>query len=448
MTEVWFRNPHAYVKELAEVGGQALVAWDRGMLIKKRIDAVKHAQVYFGVHSDFRLLAVGTQGTAELDKDHDFSNPKAVYPTWEYGEDFRILEEMVSSPISEDPEVVAADVPPDERPRPGQEHRVVVTGLPNAQLSANRPFYRHLMELQEEHPECIIHLHGMYSYRVMFGMGFGAADVEPRTSAANGKVYLPNGKEVAYARTIGQLQWVNLLNMSVTDLKVPRERCIFNIKSARWAGEHFNEDIKFKSRGAVDVDPDSPNTVIPTTAASRTRQNLAVVDGDKIACDTCSLSDSCKFYRDGAVCSLPGAETNALAKAFQSRNSSKIIDGLGTILAAQTDRLQRGMESEEEFGELDAEVTKMMNSIFKNGVTLAKLIDPSLTKPMVQINNGHAGAVAGSNPKEMMAKVVQALQAQGHELQDITQEMVLKYILENSSGPAPETPAIVQGQVS
>ena len=78
-----------------------------------------------------------------------------------------------------------------------------------------------------------------------------AADVEPRTSAANGKVILPNGKELAYARTVNQLQWVNLMGMSVTDLKNPAPRCIFNIKSAKWAGEHFTESVNFKTRGTV-----------------------------------------------------------------------------------------------------------------------------------------------------------------------------------------------------
>ena len=121
-----------------------------GMLVKKRIDPVMHAKVYFGEHSGFRILAVGEQGTAELDKDHNLDKPLAVYPTWEYGENFNILEEMVSSPIGMDPDACMADVPLDERPVVGQPHRVVITNLPNAHLSGNRPFYRHLKELQEE----------------------------------------------------------------------------------------------------------------------------------------------------------------------------------------------------------------------------------------------------------------------------------------------------------
>jgi len=435
MTEVWFRNPHNYVRQLAEVGGPFRVVWDRGMLVKKRIDPVQHAKLYFGEDADVEILCIGTQGTAHLDLEHNIAKPKAVYPTWEYGENFNVLEEMVSSPIGLDADACSAAVPLDERPVVGQPHRVVVTNLPNAQLGANRPFYRNLRELQEEYSDCILLLHGSYSYRVMFGMGFGAADVDPRTDAANGKVNLPNGKTLAYARTVGQLQWVNLLGMSVTDLKVPSERCIFNIKSARWAGENFTKNLKIKTRGSTTVDPDAPMTVVPVTSATRSDFRVEVQEGDMINCDSCSLSNTCKLYREGAVCSVQGTESNALAKMFQSRDSSKIIDGLGTVLAAQTDRLQRGMESEEEFGELDPEVTKMMNSIFGNGIKLAKLVDPTLSKPLVTINNGKVSAVAGSSPKELGAAVLAELERQGIPRDQVTPAMFERMLLEMTGGP-------------
>lgn len=440
MTEVWFRNPHNYVKELAEVGGPYNVVWDRGMLVKKNIEPVIHAKLYFGVNAEFNILCVGPQGSAHLDKDHGLDNPLAVYPTWEYGENFNILEEMVSSPIGLDTDACSADVPRDERPVLGQPHTVVVTNLPNAQLSANRPFYRHLRELQEEYPNCKILLHGSYSFRIMFGMGFGAADVDPRTDAANGKVTLPNGKNLAFARTTGHMQWVNHMGMKITDLKVPQQRCIFNIKAAKWAGEHFGSDINFKSRGSVEnVDTTSPVTNLPTTQRFTSTSQIEKQEGDMVSCDSCSLSDTCKQYREGAVCSVQGSETSALSKMFQSRDSDRIIDGLGAILAAQTNRLERGMESEEEFGELDPEVTKMMNSLFANGVKLAKLVNPNLTKPLVQINNGAAGAVANANPKEITAAVVRALEDSGVRREDITPDLFQAMLIKMTGGaPAPQ----------
>ena len=446
MTEVWFRNPHNYIRELAEVGEPYRVVWDRGMLIKKHIDPIAHAKLYFGEQTDFDILCIGQQGTAHLDKDHDLSNPKAVYPTWEYGENFNILEEMVSSEIGMDVEACTADLPADQRPVYGQPHRVVITNLPDARVAANRALYRHLAELQEEYSNCNIMLHGSYSYRVMFGMGFGSADVEPRDHAANGRVMLPNGKAMAYARTVGQLQWINLLNTSVVDLKLPRNRCIFNIRSAIWAGEHFTEDVLFKSRGKVEVDPDSPTHEIATTKKWNTKEILERTEGDMINCDTCTLAEGCKLYREGAVCSVKGSETSALAQLFQSRDSGRIIDGLGTILAAQTKRLEMGMESEEDLEVLNPEVTKIMNQLFTNGVKLAKLIDPTLTKPLVQINNGKAAAVAGADPKALVAEVVRALEAQGIPRENITDEMFQAMMMKMVSDGEP-APKAIQGQV-
>lgn len=421
MTEVWFRNPHNYIRELVEAEAPFRVAWDRGTLVKRRIDPIAHAEVYFGKDTDFDVLAIGPQGTAHLDANHTLAKPKAVYPTWEFGENFNILEEMVSSPIGMDPDACMADVPLDERPVVGQDHRVVVTNLPNAQVASSRSFYRHLAELQEEYPECTLHLHGSYSYRVMFGMGFGAADVEPRTDAASGRVVLPNGKTLAYARTVGHIQWINLLGTSVTDLKNPKPRCIFNIKSALWASENWGKEINFASRGSVDVDPDDPNPPTPTTKSHMSKFQVGE-DGDKITCDTCSLQDSCKHYRDGAVCSLPSSETSALAKAFNSRDSGKIIDGLGAVLAAQANRVERGMEAEDDLETLDPEVSKNLNSLFANGVKLAKLVDPTLSKPLVQINNGKAVQGAALDMKEVTAEIVRRLEAKGIKREDMTDQ--------------------------
>lgn len=445
MTEVWFRNPHNYIRELAEVGEPFNIVWDRGMLIKKHIDPIQHAKLYLGENTDFNILCIGQQGTAHLDKDHSLSDPIAVYPTWEYGENFNILEEMVSSPIGLDTSACTADVPADQRPKYGQDHRVVITNLPDARTSANRPFYRNLMELQEEYSNCNIMLHGSYSYRIMFGMGFGSADVEPRDSAANGRVCLPNGKVVAYARTVGQLQWINLLNTSVVDLKQPRNRCIFNIRSARWAGDHFTEDVLFKSQGKVEVDPDSPHAEIATTNRWNTKSILERTEGDMINCDSCSLSDGCKLYREGAVCSVKGSETSPLAELFQSRDSGRIIDGLGTILAAQTKRLEMGMETEEDMEVLDPEVTKIMNQLFTNGVKLAKLVNPNLTKPLVQINNGKAAAVSGADPQAMAQEVIRALEAQGIPRENITTEMFQAMMMKMVSDGV--EPAAIQATV-
>lgn len=448
-TECWFRNPHNFIKELVETGESMNVAWDRGILVKKHIDPLKHAQLYFGESADFRVLCIGRQGTAEIDKDHSLENPAAVYPTWEYGENIDILEEMMSSNIGYDINACTADVPVDQRPVPNQEHRVVVTNLPNIQMNANRAFYRQLKVMQEDNPDCILHIHGTYSFRVAFGMGFGAADIEPRGDAANGRVILPNGKIQPFARLINQQQWCNLIGFSVPELKDPRNRCMFNIRSAVWAAEHWDDNLKFQSQGEAEVDTSSPNTVVPTTAKVNTALALAPKDGDKIVCDKCSLADSCKYFRVGSVCTIPGSESAPLVRMFKSRDSSQIIDALGTLQAAGVKRLQRGMEEEEEFGELDPEVTKMMAQLFNQGLKLAKVVDPTLNKPGVQINMpGSGGGTSGNglSSKQIMAEVVRTIEQGGVKREDITADMVenvLRQMGFQDDGPH----NTVQGQV-
>lgn len=424
MSEAWLRNPFNYAREVAEVGHLNL-AWDRGLLVKKTIDPVKHAKLFFGEHGDWRLLLVGEQGTAELDSEHDFEHPKAVYPTWKYGESFELLEEMIQFPLGEDREACEADVPPDERPVYGQDHRVLLTELPPGQLASSKAFLRRVAELQEDYPDCKLHLHGTYSWRIAFGLGFASADVDPRIDASKGKVVLPTGKIIAWERAIGSLQWVNLLGTSVTDLKVARNRCMFNIRSAVWASKHFQENVRFKSRGNEPVDHSAPMAITPVGRSIHSG-NGKLQPGDKIICNSCSLAQGCKYYREGAVCSVPGTDSSALAKAFQSRDSDRIIDGLGSLMAVGVTRTERALVNEEEYDEIDPEVTKMLGQLFAQGEKLAKLVNPALRGgTRVQVNVGANGAaITNGTPNQLMASIVASFESRGIDRRDITPQMI------------------------
>lgn len=433
MTEVWFRNPYNYVRELVECN-TTLFTWDRGLLVKRQIDPMKFVQLYYGKHAPFRALLIGEQGSAEIGPGRGVDNPVAVYPTWKCTEDLELLEEMMAHPVGEDPDCYTADVPIDEKPVQGQEHRVVVTELPDSRTGAGRAVFKKLKELQEDYPECILHIHGSYSFRIMFGMGYGSADVDPRFIAAKGRVILPAGKEMIAERTIGCPQWVTLLGFNVVDLKVPRNRTMYNIKSAQWAGEHFMENIKFKSTGTSKVDPTSKDYTPATTVLYRSNPTLKMTTGDKQLCNTCSLQLSCKYFRQGSVCSVPGSEPAGLARMFKTRDSQVIIDGLGQLLASQAHRLEQGMRDESEFGELDPEVTKMANQVFGNGVKLAKLIDPTLTKPQVQVNVGQQAQVGAATPNQIMGSIVRELESRGIPRDKITPQMVQNLLIEMGGG--------------
>jgi hypothetical protein len=449
MTEVWFRNPQNYIRELVECRATR-IAWDRGMLTKRRIDAYKHADAYFtnaGI-SDWRILLVGEQGSAELCKGHNVDEPVGVYPTWTGGESLELLEEMMQYPIGDDAEACNdPNVPTDERPVSGQEHRVLVTELPSQATGPGRALMRKLKELQEDYPECILHIHGIYSHRINFGLGFGSADVDPRTNASKGRVTLPSGKEMIAEKTIGCPQWVTMLGMRVVDLKEPRNRCIYNIKSALWAGEHYMENIKFKSTGDGVANPDDKKS-LPITTTSHMSKSLTPKAGDKLQCDTCSLQIGCKYYRQGSVCSVPGSEPAELARYFKTRDSDTIIDGLGTLMAAQTRRMEKGMSDEELYGELDPEVTKIMNQLFTNGVKLAKLVNPALNGgPKVQVNvgSGGAAAVGASTPNQIIGAIVRELEARGVKRENITPEMVQGLLTEMAGGG--NSARAIEGQV-
>jgi hypothetical protein len=436
---------------LVEVGA-CNVAWDRGLLVKRGIDPIKHAELYFGSASfDYRILCIGSQGTAEYTRGRTWDNPVAVYPTWEYGEDSIILEDMLDNPMGED-EVACNDmsVPPDERPVFGQEHRVVLTALPEASRAQGRAFFRYLKTLQEDYPHVIFHIHGLYSWRFAFGMGFGSADIEPRAAASKGRVHTPAGTTENWERMVSKPQWAAALGFKPSDLSVPRNRCMYNIKSALWAGQNYNELFKFKTRGGGTGDyTSSDKDHVPAVSNGSPITKGKAQDGDKILCDTCSLQNNCKYFRSGAVCSVPGAEPIKLSRMFKTRNADDIIDALGTLASAGASRLERQMQIEEAIGDIDPEVSKMMGQVFDQGVKLAKLVEPGRfsggAKVQVNVGPGGAASVSASNPRQLVASTVQALVAQGVPREKITAEMI-QGALEGMVNPDRQQKAI-QGSV-
>lgn len=427
--EVWWRNPDLYIKEIVELH-ETRIAWDRGLLVKKNIEPNRFADSYFPPVLHYRMLAIGEQGAAELDRNHGMNRPRAVYPVWEYAaDDIEILAELLAKPVGDD-EAMCSDrtLPADVRPVYGQEHRVVVIRTPPANTGPGRKFLKILRSLQADYPDALIHLHGVYSYRVAFGMDVArAVDLDPRMAASKGRVYLPNGKEVTHERASLTPHWVTLVGYAPVDLRVPRNRCMFNMKAAKWAAEHFKENVKFRIRGAYDADPSAVVVPLPTGGGVQTSGKPAKV-GDKIICDICSLQDTCKYFRAGAVCSLPRSESVELARQFGTRDSDTIIDGLHKLLEIGAKRLEMGLENEEIEGELDKEVTKALNTLFDRGVKLAKLINPALAvRANVNLNMNPKG-VSEVDVRALTKQAVAALEEQGIARKDMTPQMIMRML--------------------
>jgi hypothetical protein len=407
-TEVWVRNPDLCIRECLEVGVKRIV-WDRGYLLKRGIDAEKFMDVHYGVEP-YEMMIIGTsdQGAFNLST-WPHADRGIAHPVWEYGEPIERLERLLAEPAA------------------GHAPRVIVTQTPIGTTGIGRQFFLMLRDLQADYPESIVHVHGLYSYRFMFGLGFRGADIEPRELARKGKVTLPTGKEVTYERASEMPHWVSLLGMRPVDLKIPRNRCMYNIKSAQWSAKYFAESIALKHKGFEDIRPDDPFYQPPRARTIMVKKREAL-EGDKFICDVCSLQDTCRYFRQGAVCSVPDSDSVELAQFFKTRDSEAIIDGLGTLLAMQTRRLQAGLIEEAADGDIDPEVTKIINTLFDRGVKLAKLVNPALAAagaPKITFNQNTLNT---STPQALMAAVVEEFVSRGIPREQITPEMVMSVL--------------------
>lgn len=409
-TEVWVRNPDYCIRECLELNFGNIV-WDEGYLNSRGINPDKFMQLYYPPTMPWRMLIIGSsdEGAKLITPQTSSARPEALFPVWEYGEPMALLEEMLDSEDT---------------------GTVVINRSPSAGTGVGRSFFRLLSEMQEENPQTNIHVHGMYSWRVMFGLGFKSVDIDPRTGAKKGKVMLPPGKEVTYEYAGKWPQWITIFGYKPIDLAVPRVRCMYNIKSALWAAEHYRTDVKFKPNGKVVVDPDASHEELATNNSIFVKRKLQPREGDYFLCELCSLQTACKYFRTGSVCSVPDSEPAELARFFKTRNSDTIIEGLGTLLAAESARLERAMADELMDGKTSPEVTKIINTLFDRGVKLAKLVNPTLAAAgatrvnLVQQNN----AIQAGTPQQLMAAVVAELEGRGIPRQNITPEMIETFL--------------------
>lgn len=436
MTEVWFRDPIYYIKECAELAVPNII-WNNGVLAKRNIDSQRWMELHYPSVVDYRILVTTDGGTQELRFGYSPVNPYACYPTWRYGEQtLDDLREYIQNPVGENKALCTdLQLDPKERPIWGQEHRVLIDRWPDGYSSVGRAFLKTLSELQEEYPEAIIHLHNACSWRYAFGMGYRASDVNPHDFAICKEIVLGSGKRVLVDQAARFMQWLALHGMTVGDLDTQQGRVKYNIKSAQWAARNWTENINFKVRGPnTQIDPTAPYHIAASTRSHMAHPMKKMPD-DMIQCDTCSLTLSCKYYRDGAVCSVPKSDpVIALGSHFRSRDSYTVIDGLGRLMELEAERVVEAREAERyNDGGLDPELTKAANALFKQGAVLAKLVDPQLAAAgatRVQVNIGTQQPLT---PSSMAASAIAALEAKGHKREDISLAMITEHLLQNQT---------------
>ena len=415
---IWVRNPEYCVRECLEVGISSYI-WDEPYLLKKGMDHLAFMRLWCA-GMDWRSLVVNDESETAIETRADEMTLK--HEVWTYGQPITKLEEKVKKVAH-------------------TGRMVIIMRLPSMKTGIGKNFMRLLDEIQQDYPDSIIHIHALYSWSLLFGMDWRSVDIEPRAAARGGTIHMPNGKRVRHTRATEMPEWVSVTGMRVRDLELPRNRCIFNLRSALWAAENYKETPKFATK------------FVPRGPFSKKSRSKRIFfhlvepeDGDKLLCNTCSLTDNCRYYREGAICAVPDSEVADLATYFNTRNADAIIEGLGELLSTQAARLQRGMnhESNSDDGELDPAVTNLFDKMFKNGERLAKLINPALAKPGLQINVANIGAgvtptsLTGENIKPaVMAAIVGELEAMGYARHEITPELIEELLTKKAAAALP-----------
>lgn len=413
--EVWFRKADTYPTTCIDLLLTRL-SFSRSDLRYRAVDVDAFLAKTMSTQVDYRCLVIGEEETIELRHDHGTNNPWTTYPTWNFEtDDIARLEYL-------------CDTPPE-----GRSHRVVVMNVPKANTGIGKRFFTTLRQIQADFPYAIIHVHGLSSYRIAFGFDFRSVDIDPQATARREAVMLPNGRTVNATKLTAFRQWVSVLGYAIPDLAADATRVAYNVRSAEWAADHWGENLSFKAEGPHDVDPDAIEAAPATTVRPSSDSRVAEV-GDKVLCDQCSLSTTCKYFRDGAACSLPGSVPAQLATTLNTRDPDTIILGLGRLMEIQADRLEDGLSREKTWGggqdtAVDPTVTTLIANLFEQGVKLAKLIDPkrftASPKVVTNIGVGSGGQVQlGGTPQTAISAVFAEFERQGVPREDVTPQMV------------------------
>lgn len=201
----------------------------------------------------------------------------------------------------------------------------------------------------------------------------------------------------------------------------------------------------------------SPNLIYFVNMAKTGRGSPQwTLPGDKHLCNSCSVQYACRLFERGSVCGLPGSDEQRISSFFGTRDSEKVIDGIGAILkfnvkrfenlAAIEDEENERKKNEGKTGYYDPEVSKLGSQIMKDAERYAKLIDPALTRPQVavQVNTGEAARQAVESHRTFtnkeLAVAARELEAKGTPRDEITPELVEKFLVN-------EGQEIIEGEI-
>lgn len=455
--DLWLRQPATFMPEaLAE--GFRNFTWHIGIAMAKRIDPLVRIRAYALPYGEStKIMLIDFPGAIEYGMFSSYDAPLAVYPTWTPDEGMEKLEHLCKNPPGDMAKFYNdTSLPPVHRPVKGQKHRIVIHRILNGSVGA-RANVEMMLRVRDFEAEYDVEIFpsGFTNFDFLFSYNLSAADYRPVCmikDAIYPQMELPTGK-ILYGDAIfdGRYKdWFELLGFDQVEMyseylkKNRRVLPTYAMRAAQWARRNWSKVEPFVIDRNTTRPPDADLSdrilrpasafVLPATRR-RVMRNLGLDIGelDRFACDACILHNTCKLYRANSVCTVKGAETVALADSFGTRNADVIINGLSKLLQRQAERLEDAMAAED-VAEPNPDVTRQINSVFANGVKLAKLIDPNLAGgPKVTVNvgvgaGGQASIVAQQDPRQITAQVVAEIEASGIPRDKITAEMLAAYL--------------------
>lgn len=447
--ELVFQDPFTYHEQLNLVG-ECEVLFEFGKLRQKNIDPYKWMKSHFPGRP-WKCYISSNWDTTLIDYTCKPGESKGVWPSWDAEKfDLRELQDYIENPWSLQER--GPNTSPILQQKVDQPHKIFVRNLRTGARVVDRRFRKRLTEIQRLYPEVeLFIMPGTFNFGLMFGCGFTASSFDPVRfiTLNNGTIMLPNGKHVPwlhideYDRELSQLgysaKWI---------MEERRNAVLYQIDAARYAAHHWNDPtgpFQLSKRQLGDFNNPDMYAESLTYSKSPGFDAEKIKDTDMVLCNACSLWRKCPSYRSEEVCNLPKSETRKLSELAKSRNAGDVVEMLAGVVELQAKRLENRMKDEDTAEDgYDPGIDKMLNNVFRNGTTLAKLRDPNLGRaPLVQINTGLpqqaqiGQAIQSADPRAVASQVVAAIEAKGVPRKDITPTMVQEYIQEHF-GAQPE----------
>jgi hypothetical protein len=446
--ELWVLNPGPAIDIAFDHGVTNFVFSERTYKFKgnmrldpeRQLEAASRGRAWRAI-----LVEYDSNMAVEFTSRVRFHHPVGVYRCWDASNDMRYsLYDKLDDKLNLPGDLVGRMAGDGQEFRivKDQSKRIFITGSPSTDIDWNAAM-KTVGTVKSRHPDWIFHFHAGKSLRRTMGIGVDAFDHPIRTRWIDGlpALVLPNGHEYRPGQelTKGIKDWARMIGMDIEEVlsisdrhKLSREAFKFSLRSIRWLFMNYDNAWK-PGRGegsggeTVDTEPSDVDWEPLEEPVYKLSKGLPVLPRDRWLCDTCSLVASCPYSRPGAVCIVTGSEATGLAAKFKTRRSTDIIDALGSIMAADAERVESAMQKEKSAEKLDPNVSKLMESLFTRGIQLARLVDPALAYQMsngakINIVNGVPAqlAVANATPQELMAKVVGELEKEGIKIEDAT----------------------------